>query len=170
MRLSACPTGVRTIAVVEAGKAILVLLAGFGLLALVHRDVEEIAAELIRRLHLNAANHYPKIFIDAAARVTDARLWLLAVSAMVYAIVRLVEAYGLWFERRWAEWIALLSGAVYLPVEVYELGRHVTAIKIAALVINLIIVAFIGGRLCSRASRVGLKSTPSVSVDEMSGP
>ncbi len=51
---------------------------------------------------------------------------------MVYSGARSVEAYGLWFERRWAEWFALISGAIYLPVEIYELRRHVTEIKIAA--------------------------------------
>ena len=147
MKTPSSTYGVRFIAIVEAAKAVVVLLAGFGLLTLIHRDVEAAAAHVIRRLHLNAANHYPRIFLDAASRVTDTHLWIMAGLAMFYALARLVEAYGLWFDRRWAEWFALISGAIYLPVEVYELCHHANAIKAAALVINLIIVSFIGWRL-----------------------
>src|SRR3954466_6605056 len=95
-------TGVRAIALFEAGKGILILVVGLGLLALVHRDVQAFAERLVRLSHLDPASHYPQIFIDAASRVTDGRLWLLAAAAAAYAIVRGIEAYGLWFERRWA--------------------------------------------------------------------
>ena len=147
MRKSSSLSGVRLIALLEAVKSLLVLLAGFGLLTLVHQDAEALASRLIERLHLNAANKYPKIFIDAASKLTDTRLWLLATLAMIYAIARAVEAYGLWHERRWAEWFALLSGAIYLPFDVFELCHHINGIKISALIVNLVIVAFIASRL-----------------------
>src|ERR1043165_8860815 len=66
--------GVRAIAFFEAVKGALVLVAGFGLLALVHRDLEDLAERLVRHSHLNPASHYPRIFIEAAARTDDARL------------------------------------------------------------------------------------------------
>ncbi len=118
-------------------------------MALIHHDVRShrLARIITHALHLNPANQYPRIFVDAASHVSDTRLWFLASLAMVYSGARSVEAYGLWFERRWAEWFALVSGAIYLPVEIYELRRHVTEIKIAALVVNVVIVAFIGWRL-----------------------
>jgi len=136
--------GVRAVALVEAAKAALVLLAGFGLLALIHHDVEALAAKLIARLHLNAANRFPRIFIDAASRLTDARLWFLASMALVYAIVRSIEAYGLWRERAWAEWFALVTGGIYLPIEIYELLHGVTGVKIGAVIVNLAVVAYMG--------------------------
>lgn len=135
-------TPVRTIAVFEAAKGILVLLAGLGLLSLVNRDVQEIAERLVRHSHLNPASHYPRIFLDAASRVTNQRLWLLAAAAAVYSAVRLVEAYGLWFARRWAEWFALVAGAIYVPVEIYELIHRATWLKAAVLITNLAIVAY----------------------------
>lgn len=137
-------TGVRTIAIFEAAKGALVLLAGLGLLALVHRDVQAFAERLVRLSHLDPASHYPHIFIDAASRVTDGRLWLLSGAAAAYALVRCVEAYGLWFERRWAEWFALVSAGLYLPVEVYELWHHASWLKAALLFSNLLVVAYLG--------------------------
>ena len=135
-------TGMRAVAIVEAAKGGLVLLAGFGLLALIHRDVQAIAEKIVRHSHLNPAGKYPRIFIDAADRVTDAHLWFFAGLAALYAVVRLTEAYGLWNERRWAEWFALASSAIYVPVEVYELLHRFSWIKVAILGANLLIVAY----------------------------
>ena len=136
--------GVRAVALVEAAKAGLVLLAGFGLLALLHRDFQELAEQWILRFHLNPARRFPHIFLDAASRLTDARLWSLASLALAYAVIRLVEAYGLWHERPWAEWFALVTGAVYIPFEVFALVRSITGIKVGALVINVLIVVYLG--------------------------
>ena len=134
--------GLRTIAVVEAFKGAIVLIIGFGLLSFLGRDADAFAEHLVNRLHLNPAHHYPHVFIQAMADVTDSGLWLLAGLAALYSLIRFVEAYGLWYHRRWAEWLAALSGGVYIPVEIYEIAHHVSWIKIAALVINLLIVAY----------------------------
>ena len=136
--------GVRGIAIIEAVKGLLVLLVGFGLLSLVHHDVEQFAAALVRHSHLNPASRYPHIFIEAAAKATDARLWLLATAAFIYAAARLIEAYGLWYRRRWAEVFALVTGALYLPVEIYELIERVTAVKIIVILVNCLVVAILG--------------------------
>lgn len=125
----------------EAAKGALVLLAGFGLLALVHHDAQAMAEQLVERFHLNPASRYPRIFIHAAA-VTDARLWLLACAALGYATARFIEAYGLWRERRWAEWFAVASGGIYAPIEVYELFHGITWAKISLFVVNAGIVAY----------------------------
>jgi uncharacterized membrane protein (DUF2068 family) len=130
------------VAAFEAAKGVIVLLAGFGLLGLIHRDVQAAAEHFVERLHLNPARHYPHIFIDAASQVTDARLWMLAWLAFCYAALRLVEAYGLRRERRWAEWFALISGGIYVPLEVVELALGVTVFKVVALVVNAGIVAY----------------------------
>jgi uncharacterized membrane protein (DUF2068 family) len=134
--------GVRIVAGFEAGKGVLVLIAGFGLLGVVHRSLREIAEALIRHLHLNPASRSPRIFLDAAERLSDVHLWVLAVLAFAYAGLRLVEAYGLWRHRRWAEWVAVGSGAIYVPFEVWELARGVTWLRLATFGGNLAIVAY----------------------------
>lgn len=137
----------RIIAAFEAAKGLLVLLCGFGALALLHRDVQHVAAQLVAHLHLNAAKRFPRIFLDAAAGLTDSHLWLLAALAAAYAIVRFVEAYGLWLRRRWAEWFAALSAAIYLPFEVYELLATANWLAAGALVLNVAIIAAMAGSL-----------------------
>src|SRR5919199_4137062 len=144
--------GVRAVAVFEALKGTVVLLAGFGLLALVHRALEDLAERLVRHSHLNPASHYPRVFIEAAARTSDSRLRTLAALAFAYSTVRFVEAYGLWKMRAWAEWFAIISGCIYLPVELYELVERATLIRAGVLVVNALIVAYL---LYVRLSRTG---------------
>ncbi len=135
--------GTRTVAIFEAAKGLLVLIAGLGLLSLVHHDVRRFAIGLVRHLHLSPAGRYSSIFIRAAANLNDARLRLLAMAALFYAAARLIEAYGLWHQRAWAKWLALITGAVYLPVEIYELVERVTSVRVTVFVINLLIVALL---------------------------
>ena len=140
---------VRAVALLEATKGTLVILTGFGALSLVHHDTQQFAERLVAHMHLNPAKHYPRIFIDAAAHLTDARLWLLAALAALYGLVRLIEAYGLWHERRWAEWFATVSGAIYIPFEIYELLHRVSSLSIATLAINVLVV----GLMCYALTR-----------------
>ena len=127
----------------EAAKGLLVMATGLGFLSLLHHDVQRAAESVVRHLHLNPARHYPRVFLEAAAQLTDTRLWLLASGAFAYAVVRGVEAYGLWSARAWAQWFAILSGAVYLPIEIYELIHHATAPKAVVLLVNVGIVGYV---------------------------
>ena len=134
----------KSVALFEATKGVIVLLTVFGLLSLLHKDLRALAIALVGRLHLNPNHHYASGFIDAASQTTDARLWFAASIGFVYVALRFVEAFGLWFSQKWAEWFALISGGIYLPLEVYELFRRVTWMRVTALVANLIVVVAIG--------------------------
>ena len=142
-RRGIAPVGIRAVALFEAAKGMIVVVAGFGLLALLHRNAQAVAEDIVRHLHLNPAKHFPRIFLDAAATTSNARLWVLALTAMFYAAVRFAEAYGLWRHRAWAEWFGILTGSIYLPVELYELTVSVTMVKVAVLMVNLFIVAWL---------------------------
>lgn len=130
----------RTIALLEGGKGLLVLLAGCGFFALIHHDLHRAAAELVRHLHLNPAGHYPHIFLDLADRVSDGELWLLAASALFYALLRLIEAYGLWRQRLWAQWFGVISSGLYLPLEIYEVVTAFSWANGVILTVNLCVV------------------------------
>ncbi|MDQ3196978.1 MAG: DUF2127 domain-containing protein [Pseudomonadota bacterium] len=151
--------GVRAIAALEAAKGALVLVAGFGLLSLIHRDAQQVAEQVVSHLHLNPANRYPRIFISAAAALSDVRLMLLAVGAAAYALVRFVEAYGLWRGRRWAEWFAAVSGAIYIPFEIYELIHRASWLSIGALSVNVFVVGYMSRALLRSRQDAARKCT-----------
>ncbi|MDH3437223.1 MAG: DUF2127 domain-containing protein, partial [Betaproteobacteria bacterium] len=106
----------------------------------IHHDAQRLAERLVGHLHLNLANDYPRIFVEFAAKLTDARLGTLAALAAGYACVRFIEAYGLWRGRRWAEWFAAVSGGIYIPFEIYELFRGVAWLSLGALLVNVLVV------------------------------
>ena len=134
--------GMRAVATLEAVKGLVVVLAGCGLFALLHHDLQRAAEELVRHTHLNPASRLPRIFLAYADHLDNTHLMQLALGAFAYAAVRLVEAYGLWHERAWGEIVAAASGAIYVPFELAELLRRPRLLSMALLLVNVSIVVF----------------------------
>jgi uncharacterized membrane protein (DUF2068 family) len=134
---------------------------GFGFLAFIHRDLHNAAEEVVRHFHLNPAHHYPRIFLDATARVNDTRLWLLALSAFLYAVVRFIEAFGLWRRKLWAAWFGVLSGGIYIPMELFEAAHGLSWVKLTVLSVNMAIIAYLGYALTIPARSPRNPSLPS---------
>ena len=141
---------VRLVACFEAVKGIVVLAAATGLLSLIHQDVYRIAVLFIDHMHLNPAAKYPMIFLDAAHKLGDSRLVMLAAGAVLYSTVRLVEAYGLFYERAWAEILAAVSGALYVPFEFASLMHEPGWFGLVLILVNLAIVALMVHALLRR--------------------
>ena len=120
----------------------MVLLAGFGVLSLVHRDAWDVAESFLEWLHISPDAHYAQVFLNLADQLTDTKLWAVAIGALTYSSLRFAEAYGLWRARAWAEWLALISGAIYLPFEIFELARRLDWIRLAIFLINLAVVLY----------------------------
>jgi len=135
--------GLRMVAAVEATKGMLVLAVGAGLFSLVHRDVQAAAEHVVRALHMNPASHTPQVFLELAEKLTSSRLQLLALGASAYATLHLVQAWGLWLGKRWAEWFTVVALGIYIPVELYELSKGFGWVKLSLLVVNLVIVAYV---------------------------
>ena len=120
----------------------MVLLASFGVLSLVHRDAWDVAESFLEWLHISPDAHYAQVFLNLADQVTDTKVWAVAVGALTYSTLRFFEAYGLWRERAWAEWLALISGGIYLPFEFYELMRRLDSIRLGIFLVNLAVVLY----------------------------
>lgn len=81
--------------------------------------------------------------LDELFSLRTSRLHLFAGIALLYAAVEGLEAVGLWYGRRWAEYLTLVVTASLLPVEVYELSHHATPFKVVAFVLNVAVVAYL---------------------------
>ena len=132
----------RAVAALEFSKGIFVVVMGICAMLLVHKDAWRIAESLLALLHVSTDHRSAQVFLDFADSVTDARLWAAARFAFAYAALRFTEAYGLWKERTWAEWVAFISGTLLLPLEVRELFRGVTFFRCALLIGNVAIVLY----------------------------
>ena len=156
--------GLRAVAVFEAAKGGIVLLLGCGVFRLIHKDLDDIAERLAEILHVNPEGKLSNLFFELAGHATDRLLWALAIGALAYTAVRWIEAYGLWREREWAQWVELLSTALYLPGESYWLLRHATWLRGAVLALNILILLFLVVALRRRTAQ-SARSRQSIFVD-----
>jgi len=130
----------RTVALMEFIKGLLVLAAALGIAFFV--DATDVAEWFLRLLHISPDHHFAQLLLRLADRLSDAKVWVVVTVACSYSGLRFVEAYGLWRARAWAEWIALVSGALYLPFEIRLLVRRLSLLHTSFLVVNLAVVAF----------------------------
>ena len=131
---------IRAIALWEAVKGVLVLLAAGVAVYFLRPDDEHTIEELVGHFHLNPAGHTSHIFQRALEHLQDTRLVLLAIGALAYALLRFVEAYGLWFEKRWGWMLGIASAALYLPLEIREMVTRFTWTSVGLFAVNCVIV------------------------------
>jgi hypothetical protein len=74
---------------------------------------------------------------------TPAHLVRLGLIVLGYAVLEAIEMVGLWKNRRWAEYLTSVAIAAFIPLEVYELSQGLSAFKVAAFVINVLVLAYL---------------------------
>ncbi|HZR58648.1 MAG TPA: DUF2127 domain-containing protein [Terriglobales bacterium] len=149
----------QAVASFELAKGLVVLAAGLSVLLIVHRDTGDIADWCLRVLHISPDHHFAQVFLNWADTLTEQKLFAVAGVAGVYAILRFVEAYGLWHARAWAEWIALISGGMYLPFEIYKLIHRPNLFHGSVFIINVAVVIYMAFLLVTgraRRTKLGL--------------
>lgn len=143
----------RSIATLELAKGVGVLLAAIAALVwLKHEDPWDVADALLRLFHISPDRHFAQVFLDWADTLTTSKIWAAGVAAFAYSALRFTEAYGLWYARAWAEWIALISGSLYLPYEIYKVAHRQSLLHLTILAINLAIVLYMAYLLWSGKS------------------
>jgi len=143
----------RTIAIFEAIKGATALAASLGLLSLLHQDLHQLAVALIGHFGLQPGGHYPSLILHEADVLQDANVRSLILLAAGYVLLRFFEAYGLWFERIWGQWLGALSGALYVPFELWHLIYRPGVAGVAVLIINLLVIAFLAWQLWHEHSK-----------------
>lgn len=129
----------RTVAMMEFAKGVAVLAAAISLYWV---DPTDVVGAFLDFLHISPDHHMAQMLLRSADIVSNASMWSVILVACVYSALRFAEAFGLWRARPWAEWIALISGAMYIPFEVLKLAHRVTWFHVSILLINLAIVAY----------------------------
>jgi uncharacterized membrane protein (DUF2068 family) len=81
--------------------------------------------------------------IQRAFTLTPRTITYLSIGLACYALIELLESVGLWLEKRWGEYFAAVATSVFIPYEIYDLTTKVTWLRIAAFVINLLLVVYL---------------------------
>jgi uncharacterized membrane protein (DUF2068 family) len=157
------PKALRSLALFEAVKGLLALAAAAGIISLRHTDLEAATVAFLLRHGIDPERHFVRLFIESVARATNHSAGLIAALALAYAVIRLVEGYGLWQGKHWAEWFAVISAGIYLPLELQHLFRHATLLTAGVIGFNIVLILYLA-RLLNRqraqrhaASREGVE-------------
>jgi uncharacterized membrane protein (DUF2068 family) len=137
------PLGLRSIALLEAAKGLLALAAACGVLSLRHTDLHAATDAFLLRHGIDPERHYTRLFIESVAKATNHHAGQIAALAFAYGLIRFAEAYGLWRGKHWAEWFAVISAGIYLPLEFQHFTRHATLLNTGVMFFNLVIILYL---------------------------
>lgn len=140
---STVKSGVRAIALFEAFKGFVALILSFILISMRHRDFNQVAQEWISALHLDPEGWLAQHITSFVSGLTPAYIELFFIAVFSYALLRFIEFYGLWRLRPWAQWLGIISGAIYIPVEIYDIFVRPTLFGAGILLFNSAIVAYL---------------------------
>jgi uncharacterized membrane protein (DUF2068 family) len=142
----------RLLAVERFVRALLVLLAAYGIYHFrSHRDAVQrafsedipllrpLAQKLGWNLDDSSIVHSIRTAIEARSNTL---LWL-GSGLLVYGILQIIEAVGLWLLKRWGEYFAVIATSLGIPIEIFELTEKITWVRIGALTINVAAVLYI---------------------------
>jgi uncharacterized membrane protein (DUF2068 family) len=122
------------------------ILIGGGIVLIVvaaHTDLRNLAEQAQDQLDLAAGTSLWRRLFDQALARLGTHADPIAVAAILYGVLELVEAIGLLLRRRWAEYLVLLATVAFLPLEVDEMLRKPSLLKALALVVNLAIAVYL---------------------------
>ena len=134
-------------------KAALLIAIGIGAIKFLHKDLSSSVLHWVQVLRVDPDNRYIHGFLVRIFRVTPKQLKELSVGTFVYAALFLTEGVGLLLRKHWAEYFTIITTGVFIPLEIYELARHFTMVKLAVTVINVLIVWYLVARVRSRSKR-----------------
>jgi uncharacterized membrane protein (DUF2068 family) len=112
---------------------------------------------------VNTSNHGIVHDLQRLFAVSTNNLYLLGVGVAAYACLEGVETVGLWLGKRWAEYLTFIATIIFIPYEVDELAKGVSALKLVTFILNLAIAVYLvvakrlfgvrGGRRAEEAAR-----------------
>ena len=142
--------GLHVIALREAAKGTLALLAATGLEIVGPLWLQNQVMKLIRIFNLDP-DHGPLPWL--LKTISPDSVHLAAAAMLAYGMLHVVEAWGLWRAKAWASVLGCLSAAIYLPIDIYAVMRHRGWIAWGVLAINLLVVGVLARDLVRRRNR-----------------
>jgi uncharacterized membrane protein (DUF2068 family) len=138
-------TGLVVIAVGKLIQVLLVLAAGAAALIFVNRVPPERLAQWANATA--PQSEFLQGLVDKVLGTDNKTLAIFGKASFAYAALFAVEAVGLWFEKRWAEYLTVLVTGSLIPFEVYGLTQEFSVVKLVTLLVNVAVVVYLTIRL-----------------------
>jgi uncharacterized membrane protein (DUF2068 family) len=142
--------GFIAIAILKLVKGVLLLAVGVGALSLIHKDATEVIKHWAHVFQVEMHSKWIQKWVVHIGLVRQRDLALIVTTTVSYSALLLTEGVGLLMEQVWAEYMTAIITASFIPIEVYELIRHVTLARGCVLAVNMVVVAYLVMRLCER--------------------
>ena len=137
----------RLIAVFKFLKAASLIAVSVGVFRTMHQDIGMHMEHLVRAMRLDPGNRYVVMLLARASNLTPEQVRKLGLAGLLYAALFLVEGTGLWMQKRWGEWATVVITGTLVPVELYEIFRHPSAVKVLLLIVNVVVVGYLVYRI-----------------------
>lgn len=135
--------GLLLIGLFKLSKALLSIALGVGALKLMHHDLATVVLRVSDVLKIDPESRLVALLMSKADLIGAPQLRHFSALTFTYAVVCLIEGTGLMLEKRWAEYFTVSLTILALPWECFELAKEVTPIRVALLIINLIVLAYL---------------------------
>jgi uncharacterized membrane protein (DUF2068 family) len=142
----------RVIAIFKFLKAASLIALGVGAFKLLHKDLGEVMEHWTMALGLDPGNRFVDAALSRASNLSPEQIKKLGLGSFLYAALFLAEGTGLWLLKRWGEWLTVIITGSLVPVEIYEIYRHPSAVKVMVLVVNLGVVGYLIHHMRSKDS------------------
>jgi uncharacterized membrane protein (DUF2068 family) len=131
-------------------KGVMLVAVAIGALRMLHRDVSDFVLRWVDHLRVDPDNRFIHKIIVRSFGIEAKQLKEISAGTFFYSTILLTEGIGLLKRKHWAEWFTVISTAVFIPLEVYEIFHRFTWIRVAVLVVNLAIVWYLVDRIRRR--------------------
>ena len=135
--------GVEVIAIFKLIKGVLLFAAAMGILNLINTDVGARLEHWITVFRMDPDSQHIHGLLAKAAHLDHQHLKAVSAGSFIYSALLFTEGIGLWFEWRWAEYLTVIATSSFVPLEIYELVKGVSVVKLLVLAINLAIVFYL---------------------------
>jgi uncharacterized membrane protein (DUF2068 family) len=88
--------------------------------------------------HVGILHELDKLFSLRSGTLREVGIGLLA-----FGVLEGIEAVGLWYAKRWAEYLTFIATTILLPLEIYEIIHRRSALKIIGFIINVVVVVYL---------------------------
>jgi uncharacterized membrane protein (DUF2068 family) len=139
----------RVIAVFKFLKCAALIAFGVGAFKLLHKDLGGLAEHWVEALRFDPGSRYVVVFLAKVSNLRPDQIKKLGLVSFLYAGLFLAEGTGLWLQKRWGEWLTVIITSSLVPVEMYEIYRHPTWVRVGALIVNVTIVGYLIYRIRS---------------------
>ena len=158
-RTEKSPAALIAIGLFKLLKGLLLVATGLGALSLLHRDLFDTIGHWVTVLRVDPDNEFIHAAIGKLLNVTPRQLKEIGAGTFFYAALLLTEGVGLLMRQHWAEYFTVITTAGLIPLEIYELAKHLTVVKVVVLLVNVAIVVYLVLRLRSeRAEKADVVS------------